>query len=313
MPMAQKKKRKSQAPIALVYFVTMIVFLVIIGLVAFYMLKKTGVIDDGKNKTDAVTENPTYNTFFARINSKDVLVEMLVMRVAPDAQQIVVIPVSAFTVNESGQTLREVYESQGLKKVENTVSDMLGIEFNNYATVSNTAFETICDIIGGIAYAPDEELYYLSQDNDENDISLPAGELSQLSGRQIRLLCQYPVFSDGRGGNMKFLGTAMESLINNAFQQTALTKDNLDNIYNLITGNSNTDWTKEQFIQEKMKIRDMLDLRLAPGKAMIPDGEWTDETHFKMNQEFIDSVKQMLTDTAGSYTEKDSSYTEKDK
>ena len=164
--MAQKKKRKSQAPIALVYFVTMIVFLVIIGLVAFYMLKKTGVIDDGKNKTDAVTENPTYNTFFARINSKDVLVEMLVMRVAPDAQQIVVIPVSAFTVNESGQTLREVYESQGLKKVENTVSDMLGIEFNNYATVSNTAFETICDIIGGIAYAPDEELYYLSQDND---------------------------------------------------------------------------------------------------------------------------------------------------
>ena len=296
----RKKKRKSQAPIALVYFITMIVFLVIIGLVAFYMLRKMGVLGNDDDNGTGEIQNPTYNTFLARINSKDVLVEMTVLRVAPDAQQIIVIPVSAFTVNDDGKTLREVYEGEGLKKVENTVSDMLGIKFDNYATVSNTAFETICDIVGGIPYAPDEELYYLSQDNDENDISLPAGELSQLSGRQIRLISQYPVFSEGRGGNMKFLGTAVAALVNNAFQQSSLTKDNLDNIYNLITSNSNTDWTREQFIEEKMKIREMLDLHLTPATALIPEGEWTDETHFKMSQEYLDKVAQMMTDTQGS-------------
>ncbi len=299
----KKKKRRSQAPIALVYFITMIIFLVIIGLVSFYMLKKTGVLfgDDDKNK--AVSENPTYNTFLARVNSKNVLVEMTIVRVAPDAQKIVVIPVSAFTVNESGKTLREVYEAKGIKSVENAVEKMFGMTFTNYATVSNTSFETICDIIGGIAYAPDEELYYLSQDNDENDISLPAGELSQLSGRQIRLICQYPVFKEGRGGNMKFLGTAVSSLINNAFQQSTLTKDNLDNIYDLIVTNSSTDWTKEQWIEEKMKIRDMLDMHMTPAVALVPEGEWTDEMHFKINDEYFKSVDKMLSETAGSVVE----------
>lgn len=52
--------------------------------------------------------------------------------------------------------------------------------------------------MGGITYTPDEELYYLSQDNDENDIAIPSGDLTNLSGHQIRLICQYPCFQRGQ-------------------------------------------------------------------------------------------------------------------
>ena len=102
---------------------------------------------------------------------------------------------------------------------------------------------------------------------------------------------------------MKFLGTAVSSLINNAFQQSSLTKDNLDNIYNLIVSNSSTDWTKEQWIEEKMKIRDMLDMHMTPAEALVPEGEWTDETHFKISDDYFKSVEKMLSETAGSVVE----------
>ena len=39
---AHKKKRRSQAPIALVYFITMIIFLFVIGMLALYALREFG-------------------------------------------------------------------------------------------------------------------------------------------------------------------------------------------------------------------------------------------------------------------------------
>ena len=110
--------------------ITMIVFLVIIGLVSFYMLKKMGVLDDDKENSGEVTENSTYNTFL-RINSKDVLVEMTVLRVAPDAQQIVGYPCFGVHSWQLGPDAQRDLEANALVKVENTVSELLGIEFNN--------------------------------------------------------------------------------------------------------------------------------------------------------------------------------------
>ena len=95
----------------------------------------------------------------------------------------------------------------------------------------------------------------------------------------------------------------MSSLINAAFQQSSVTKDNLDNIYNIIVQNSNTDWTKEQWIDEKMKIRSMLDLHLTTATALIPEGTWTDDSHFQINDEYREKVKQMLKETQGSVVE----------
>ena len=266
---AHKKKRRSQAPIALVYFITMIIFLFVIGMLALYALREFGVIGNDDSDSDAGIKSPVYNTLFARVNSKGVLADATVIRVAPDAKKIIIMPVSAFTVSGS-QTMREIHEEVSL---------------------TNDAFENAADIVGGITYTPDEELYYLSQDNDENDIAIPSGDLTNLSGHQIRLICQYPVFKEGRNGNMKFLGTAVTMLINNAFQQTNITKDNLDNFYNIFTANSDTDWTSAQYKEEKSYLKDMLDQNLTPAEALVPEGEWTDDSHFKVSDKFKESVQ----------------------
>ena len=295
-----KQKRRSQAPIALVYFVTMLVFMFVIGLGAMYALKEFNILGGDDSNSDDGIKSPVYNTLFARVNSKGVLADAAVIRVAPDAKQVVVIPISAFTVDDKGSTFREVLEEGGMVKLEKTVSDTFGIEVDNYLSLTNDAFESAADIVGGITYAPEEELYYLSQDNDENDIAIPSGELTTLSGHQIRLICQYPVFKEGRNGNLKFLGTALQTLINNAFQQVNITKDNLDNFYNIFTENSDTNWTSEDFKDEKIYIKNMLEQNLTPCTAFVPTGEWTDDSHFKISDEYKESIQTMLKETAPS-------------
>ena len=90
---AHKKKRRSQAPIALVYFITMIIFLFVIGMLALYALREFGVIGNDDSNSDAGIKSPVYNTLFARVNSKGVLADATVIRVAPDAKKIIIIPV----------------------------------------------------------------------------------------------------------------------------------------------------------------------------------------------------------------------------
>ena len=64
---AHKKKRRSQAPIALVYFITMIIFLFVIGMLALYALREFGVIGNDDSDSDAGIKSPVYNTLFARV------------------------------------------------------------------------------------------------------------------------------------------------------------------------------------------------------------------------------------------------------
>lgn len=300
MSAVKKKKRKSQAPVALVYFITILLFLGLFAMLSIYLMKEFNVIDDSTGDTDAVTTSITFNNLYARVNSKGVLADMAVVRIAPAAQRVVVIPISAFTVasSDSSQNLREIYEVGGITKLEDEITKIYGLEIDNYMSITNSAFETVADIFGGISYTPDEELYYLSQDNNENDISLDAGSLENLSGRQIRLLCQYPVFSNGREGNIQFLGQALTSLLNNAFQQSNITTDNLENIYEITTANSDTDMTTDDFKLQKSYIKEMLQENLTPTEEMCPEGTWTDNNSFTVSEDFIANLQTMIKETA---------------
>ena len=300
MSAAKKKKRKSQAPVALVYFVTVLLFLGMFAMLSIYLLKEFNVIDDKSNNTDAVTTSITFNNLYARVNSKGVLADLAVVRISPATQRIVVVPMSAFTIckSDSSKNFREIYEAGGITKLKSEIKETFGFEIDNYMSITNSAFETVADIFGGMTYTPEEELYYLSQENNDNDISLSAGQLENLSGRQIRLLCQYPVFSNGREGNLQFLGQALTSLLNSAFQQSNITTDNLQNIYEITTANSDTDMTTDDFKLQKSYIKEMLLENLTPAEEMCPEGTWTDNNKFEVSDDFVANIKTMIQETA---------------
>ncbi len=295
----RKRKRKSQAPVALVYVVTVLIFMALISMLAVYLLKSFGLLKEDEDK-DAVVTVQTFNDLFARVNSKGVLSDMTLIRIDPADDSILVVPISAMTVSKTNNmTMRDIFSNQRMEGVKDAVEGTLELNIDNYATLSNDSFERVCDIYGGITYKAPEELYYLSKDNNENDISIQKGELASLGGRQIRLLTQYPVFSNGKQGNNEFLGEAMESLINSMFQQDYITKDNLDNIYSIITTNSDTDMNMEDFKLQKSYIKDMLSSKKTPAEKLIPRGTWGEkDSTFVFSDDFITELKGKAAETA---------------
>lgn len=294
----KKKKTKSQAPVALVYFATLLVFL---GIFCFFAIMLVEKIDSWKTAPQEEVQNfaPTYNTMYARVNSKGVLSDLFVVRISPEKNQIIVTPISAYTVvsNNNNLTLRDVYNNGGIRKLQKSVDETFKIKTDYYMTLTNDAFESVADILGGIVYTPDEELYYLSKNDDSNDVSFQAGKIATIGGRQIRLICQYPVFSEGRGGNMKFLGEAIFQLVNSGFKQPSITKNNLSNMYDILTKNTDTNLTKNDFKDHKVYFNKMLSDNLTPAVKAVPEGNWIDDSHFKVSDEFIQYLAQIYANT----------------
>lgn len=295
----RKRKRRSQAPVALVYVVTVLIFMALISMLSIYLLKSFGLLKNNEDEDASVTTQ-TFNDLFSRVNSKGVLSDMALIRIDPTDNSILVVPISAMTVSKTNNmTMHDIYSNQGMAGVKDAIEGTLGLNVDNYASLSNDAFERVCDIYGGITYKAPEELYYLSKDNNENDISIQKGELASLGGRQIRLLTQYPVFSNGKQGNNEFLGEAMESLINSMFQQAYITQDNLDNIYSIITTNSDTDMNPEDFKLQKSYIKDMLSSSKTPAQKLIPRGTWGEkDSTFVISEDFITELKEKVAEIA---------------
>ncbi len=285
----RKKKRRSQAPVALIYFITLLVFLALFGLFAKYMMDKLNTkTNEEIDYSDTYIDS--YNTLYARVNSKNVLSDLFLMRICPEQGKILFIPMSAFTVDSSSLTFREVYADGGIRKLKESVDDTLGISTDYYCTLSNQSFEDVIDIIGGFLYAPEEELYHLSAD-DDNDISLRPGKAVTLSGKQVRLICQTNVFSKGRQGNTEFLGQALVGVCNNAFDQIEITTNSLDIIYSKVSSSSSTNITENDFKQHKTYIKEMLKKQLQPAYSMVPEGQWSsDGSKFTISPEFKQKV-----------------------
>ena len=291
---AKAKKRKSQMPVALVYFATMLLFLAVFGLIASFLINRIEELNQPE-APEPVPVTATFNTLYARINSKNVLADMSIVRISSEKNSVTVIPLSSFIKADNDQTFREIYNDGGIQDLKKSVESTFSLTVDNYLTISNKAFDNIVDLLGGVIYTPSEELYYLS-DNDADDISLRKGQTVTLVGRQVRLLFQYPVFSAGKEGNQEFMGTAMNSIIRSVFKQTSITTNNLDNMYEMITENSNTDLDKTTYKEQKGYIKQMLSTNAVNCKMLLPSGVWTDGK-MELSEDFKAQLAQLIQQT----------------
>ena len=286
------KKHRSQAPVALVYFLTLLLALSLVGGVSYYMLKKYKVFES--TTTDSKADSArSLNILFARLSDQGDFKDLCVMRIDSDKRQITIVPQTDVTkTRDSGKTYKEALAEGGMKKLERAVSDNFGISIDYYMTVSNSAFEQVADFLGGMSYTAPQELYYISQDSNKDDISVPKGDLVTLTGRQIINLASIDsIFNTKKQGNLEFLSAALEQLVNNGFRQADVTKDNLFNLYEILSKNSDTNITKEAFNEIRKYMNVMLEEKDIPAKSLNPTGMWNaDFTAFTMNKEYLSTV-----------------------
>ena len=299
----KKKKKRSQAPIALVYFAALCLCLVVVGGMVLTLFQKYDILSMGKNDSEAYegyTSNDCDTILFARINSKNVLHDMLIYRLDPTKDKIFLVPVTPYTVDETtGKTLKQTLEDGGnMGQLTDSVSRIFGVDIDYYMTISNGAFDNVCDQFGGYTYTASEDLYYLSGDADseKNDVTIKKGSTQNLMGRQIRLIMTYPVFSEGKQGNIKFMAAAMQSMFANAFAMPDVTKGNLDVYYNLAKKKSDTSFTDDDFSVMKTVLSDMLSRGVTPAMSLTPTGSWNvDESQFVVDASFCEELQNQFT------------------
>lgn len=298
----KKKKKRSQAPIALVYFAALCLCLVVVGALVLTVFQKFDILSLGKNDSDAYegyTSDDCTTILFARINSKNVLHEMLVYRLDPTKDKIFLVPVTPYMVDDStGKTLKQTLDGGNMQQLTDAVSRCLGVDINYYMTISNGSFDSICDQFGGYTYTANEDLYYLSGDKDteKNDVTIKKGSTLNLMGRQIRLILTYPVFEEGKQGNIRFMASAFETMVASAFALPDQTKDSLDVIYNLAKKKSDTNYTADDYRKMKNVLVEMLGRGVTPAMSMTPTGSWdADELKFTLDASFRDEVIKQFT------------------
>ncbi|MBR1751462.1 MAG: LCP family protein [Ruminococcus sp.] len=298
----KKKKKRSQAPIALVYFLALCVCLVVVGGTVLTLFRNNNILNFGAAESgsyEGYTSKDCTTMLFARVNAKNVLHDLVIYRLDPTKDKLYIVPITSYTYDETtGMTLKQALENGGMPKLTETVERCYNIDIDRYMTVSNAAFQNFCDQLGGYTYTAPEDLYYLAEDsdNDSNDVAIKSGSTQTLMGKQIRLVMTYPVFKEGRQGNIKFMASALETMLKNAFALPDSTKGNLDIFYNILKKKSDTDFEAEEYTKMKSVLSDMLDRNVSPVIAYTPTGTWSDdEKQFFVASAFKDELAEQFT------------------
>lgn len=294
-----KKKIKSQAPIALVYFSTMVVFLVILGAVAIGLMNKL-VLEPEKASSVSVKDNtPTdknNQTFFYMVKDDDNTLEAAMLaRFMPADGKIMLVPLSPYTMtsfNSSNQTMAQVFKSGGAADTTSALSETLNISIDRYMSMGEECFENVCDNIGSVTYEVLEDMYYVDKNSDDVT-NYTKGDKISLQGSEMRLFITYPKYKNGYSQNVTVAGEFMRSLINNGFKLQT-TRDNLDSIYsNLLKESSEKNFNASDFDETKEFYYYVIDNFDNPAYVLTPTGAWSDKgDQFTVDEAFKTQLKE---------------------
>lgn len=297
-----KKKRRSQAPIALVYFSTMVVFIVIFGAIAIKLMNEMVLEPERSSSTVSVeSNNPTEEnnqTFLYMVkNDKNSLDSVMAARFMPADGRILLVPLSPYTTasaDGNGQTLDQVFQSGGAKETVKAVSEVLGIDIDKYMSMGEKCFENLCDNIGSITYEVFENMYYVDDDSDDV-VNYSKGDKISLEGSQIRMFMTYPKYKNGYSQNVSVAGDLMKSLINNGFKLQT-TRDNLDSIYsNLLEESADKNFTQNDFSETEEFYYYVMDNYDNPAETLVPTGTWSNNGYkFTVDGTFKAQIKSMF-------------------
>ncbi len=291
------KKRKSQASIALVYFSTMVVFIIIFGAIAIGLMNKMVMEPEKSTSSVAEDSNPTdkdNQTFFYMVkDDKNKLETAMLARFMPADGKIMLVPLSPYTTasaDSNGQTIDQIFQASGASETAKALSETLGISIDRYMSMGQTCFENLCDNIGSITYEVEENMYYVDKNSDDI-VNYSKGDKISLEGSQIRMFITYPKYKSGYAQNVLVAGEFMKSLINSGFKLQT-TRDNLDYIYsNLLKESSEKNFNVNDFQETEQFYYYIMDNFDNPANVLIPTGTWSDNEKFTFDETFLTQVK----------------------
>lgn len=301
------KKRSSQASVVIIYLATMLICLLLFGFAAVTLLDifvtqpalEAEAAESGTSTEEEETvdySDATETILFVGANGQD-LNAIVLLRVNPQEGTIAIVPVSKYTiatVDSSSGTIESLFDTGGISYLKTAVENAFGLTCDKYIKITNDGWAELVEYTGGMtSYVFPEDLYY--KDTETGDLtSFYAGNSTRtLWGDDIRRIVTYPLYSNGEQTTVQVIGEIAVALINDAFESNAASmKTNIQNIFNTIYNNSDTDITSKTFASVRDAYEYMLETASSPATYRMPRGEWNSSGYFELDSEAAAEIQE---------------------
>lgn len=162
------------------------------------------------------------------------------------------------TVNIKTDTLGNLYEYGGNGMLAEAVSNLLNIPINRYIRIDMQGTEKIIDFLGGIKLELEEDLEYIDINNNLTTI-LPSGKISVDSDTLYSIYNSYYSI-DNPAENIEMQNYIIKIILENIknFNKNL----NLDQFYNIIVNETDTNITLYDFTYRKEILQSMINNNL---------------------------------------------------
>lgn len=297
----KKKKKKFEYSTIMIFIITLIVSLVILGIIAFVILNT--IVFQKVQPSEVKLTNEIYTpnikdnqTILIIGENKDNLEYTVLMFYNALESRIVFTPIPINTysqVNTKKGTLSDFYEKHNTTELCNAVENLFDIQIQKYIELIPSSFYSIINNTGKISFPLICNMHYknpqtneLTHFNKDNDNIFGANDL--------RKIITYPYYPNGVHHNNFYTGVIFAEIINQTVSTSEDVFKTFDNIYKEVVSKSNTTIDEYDFYSKKLSFRYMIKQNETPAIYSLPDGEINENSYFIMDDDYKKTVHEYI-------------------
>lgn len=292
---------KKGTKIALTYFITIMLTLIIIGGICFMLFRQLTAPKEPDAKAPDMAELTADRYVPDASNNKTTLFifdsekrmsgcSFMLVRLIADEQRMAIMPLPADTCANVGGTedsLYEFYRRGGAPQAVSAAENAAGLKIDYYMKLNNESFEVMVDIFGGVDFDVPYNLIYSNPDTGEETIIREG--TAYLDSEMLRKVVTYPLFNSGEEYRAKITGVLINDLINKNIDDGF--SSHIDDYFSaVINSTAETNFTAYDYEAQSraMKYVASSDDRIC--QLVTVSGAYNENGNFVLDEDFLKSV-----------------------
>ncbi len=298
MPKKQKKRELSTAAL---FFITVLISLVILGIIAFFFLNRL-VFNKVPSEAQTAIE-PTISP--KEEDSCTILIlgtdsgslkqcELLYFDSMNSTFMFVPIPLEAkCQVNTKKGILVDFFNAKDIKQICYAVENMYDIPIEKYIEISPPSFNVLINTLGKISSPPLCDINYTNPKNNEI-FSFKKDEKTLFNSNKLLQLINYPEYPNEKKDNLYVLGSISSSITNTFLNSDKDILSCLDVLYKDVISTANTSISEYDFYSKRNSILYLLKNTSNPSFFVLPEWNNNNNDSLVLSAEHTNIVKNYI-------------------
>lgn len=295
---------KKGTKIALTYFITIIVTLIIIGGICLMLFRyltapkepqDNNIPDIERLVSDEYVPSAANNktTLFIFDSEKRISgCSFMIVRMIADDQRIVVMPVPADTyayVSGTEYSLYEFYRKGGAPQAVSAAENAVGVKIDYYMKLNNDSFSVMADIFGGVDFEVPYNLIYSNPDTGEETIIREGN--TYLDSEMLRKVITYPLYNSGEEYRAKITGVLINDLINRNIDESF--SSHIDDYFSaVINSSAETNFTAYDYEAQSAAMKYVASSDDRVSQLVTVTGAYNENGLFVLDENFLKSLNE---------------------